>query len=128
MSANGVPGWDDFAHAYKVFLLRHGDSVFWDSYWYGGSYGAVNYGFVFYWLAQYVPAKVIVVLAAGAVPPLYYIYQRDMWRCDDVWPAWAFAGVMSVYLAHGQDPFMLGLALTLGGLALLARRHPSRGR
>ena len=124
MWTHGVPGWDDFAHAYKVFLLRHGQSIFWDDYWYGGSYGAVNYGFVFYWLAQYVPAKVIVVLAAGAVPPLYYIYQRGMWHCDDVWPAWAFAGVMAVYLAHGQDPFLLGLALTLGGLALLARGHP----
>ena len=31
---------------------------------------------------------------------------------------------MAVYLAHGQDPFVLALALTLGGLALLARDHP----
>jgi hypothetical protein len=123
----GVPGWDDFAHSYKVHLLRHGESVFWDTYWYGGSYGAINYGFVFYLIAEYVPAKVVVVFAAGAVPPLYYIYQRDMWHCDDVWPAWAFAGVMAVYLAHGQDPFLLGLALTLGGLALLARGRPVLG-
>lgn len=127
MWTHGVPGWDDFAHAYRVFLLRHGQSVFWDAYWYGGSYGAVDYGFLFYLLAQYVPAKVLVVLAAGAVAPLYYVYQRCMWRCDDVWPAWALAGVMSVYLAHGQDPFLLGLALTLGGLALLACGRPVLG-
>jgi hypothetical protein len=124
MYRGGVPGWDDAAHTYKVFLLRSGESVFWDNYWYGGGYGAVNYGFVFYWLAQYIPTKVIVVLSAGALPPLYYIYQRDMWHIDDVWPAWAFAGIMSVYLAHGQDPFVLALALTVGGLALLARRRP----
>jgi hypothetical protein len=124
MARGGVPGWDDAAHTYKVFLLHTGQSVFWDDYWYGGSYGAIDYGFVFYWLAQYVPAKVVVVLCAGALPPLYYLYQRDMWHIDDVWPAWAFAGVMSVYLAHGQDPFVFALALTVGGLALLARRHP----
>jgi hypothetical protein len=119
-----LPGWDDPAHLYKVFLIRHGQSVFWDNYWYGGSYGAITYGFVFYWLAQFVPAKLIVVLAAGALPALYYVYQRAMWRLDDVWPAWLFAGVMAAYLAHGQDPFVLALALTIGGLALLARGHP----
>jgi hypothetical protein len=124
MAAGGVPGWDDAAHIYKVFLLRNGQSVFWDDFWYGGGYGAIDYGFVFYWLAQYVPAKVIVVIAAGALAPLYYIYQRSMWHIDDVWPAWAFAGIMSVYLAHGQDPFVFALALTMGGLAALARGRP----
>ena len=48
MAANGVPGWDDAAHIYKVFLLRTGQSVFWDDFWYGGGYGAIDYGFVFY--------------------------------------------------------------------------------
>lgn len=124
MEAGGVPGWDDAAHAYKVFLLRRGDSVFWDTYWYGGGYGAVTYGFVFYWLAQYVPGAVIVTLAAGTVPVSFYLYLRDLWRIDDVWPAWGLALVMTLYLAHGQDPFVLALALTLAGLALLARRHP----
>ena len=124
MAAGGVPGWDDAAHIYKVFLLRHGQSVFWDDFWYGGGYGAIDYGFVFYWLAQFVPGKVIVVISAGALPPLYYIYQRSMWHIDDVWPAWAFAGIMSVYLAHGQDPFVFALALTMGGLSILARGRP----
>ncbi len=49
---------------------------------------------------------------------------RDLWKIDDVWPAWGMALVMALYLAHGQDPFVLALALTLAGLALLARRHP----
>ena len=120
----GLPGWDDPAHLYKVFLIRDGQSVFWDNYWYGGGYGAITYGFVFYWLAQFVPAKLIVVLAAGALPALFYVYQRGMWRLDDVWPAWLLTGVMAAYLSHGQDPFVLALALTIGGLALLARGHP----
>src|SRR5690606_17645560 len=62
MELGGVPGWDDAAHAYKVLLLRDGDSVFWDTYWYGGGYGAITYGFVFYWLAQYVSGAIIVIL------------------------------------------------------------------
>jgi hypothetical protein len=124
MRWNGIPGWDDAAHAYKILLLRDGHSIFWDTYWYGGSYGAVTYGFLFYWLAQYVPGALIVVLAAGTVPLSYYVYQRDLWGISDVWPAWAFAFVMMLYQAHGQDPFVLALALTMGGLALLARRRP----
>ena len=101
-----------------------GDSVFWDTYWYGGGYGAITYGFVFYWLAQYIPGALIVIVAAGTIPVTFYLYIRDMWKIDDVWPAWGFALVMSLYLAHGQDPFVLALALTMGGLALLARRRP----
>ncbi len=123
----GIPGWDDAAHVYKVFLLRRGGSVFWDDFWYGGGYGAVNYGFIFYLLALYLPAKLVVVVSAGLVPLFYYLYQRDMWGIDDVWPAWALAGIMAVYLAHGQDPFVFALALTLGGLALLARDRPVTG-
>ena len=124
MRSGGVPGWDTAAHAYKVLLLRQGDSVFWDTYWYGGGYGAITYGFVFYWLAQYIPGALIVIVAAGSIPVTFYLYVRDMWKIDDVWPAWGFALVMSLYLAHGQDPFVLALALTMGGLALLARRRP----
>ena len=124
MEWGGVPGWDDAAHAYKVFLLRGGDSIFWDTYWYGGGYGAITYGFVFYWLAQYVSGALIVVIAAGTLPVTFYLYIRDMWKIDDVWPAWGFALVVTLYLAHGQDPFVLALALTMGGLALLARRRP----
>jgi hypothetical protein len=120
----GVPGWDDAAHDYKIYLLRHGGSVFWDTYWYGAGYGAVTYGFVFYWLAQYVPGSLIVIVAAGTVPLSFYVYVRDLWKIDDIWPAWGMALVMSLYLAHGQDPFVLALALTMAGLALIARRHP----
>jgi hypothetical protein len=124
MHRAGVPGWDQAAHLYKVYLLSHHDSVFWDTFWYGGGYGAITYGFVFYWLAQYVPAWLIVVVAAGTIPVSFHLYVRDLWGIDDIWPAWGFALVMVLYLAHGQDPFVLALALTLAGLALLARRHP----
>jgi hypothetical protein len=122
-----LPGWDDAAHVYKVYLLRSGQSVFWDNDWYGGGYGAITYGVLFYWLAQFVPAKLIVVVAGGFVPLFYYLYQRDMWKIADPLPAWLLGGIMAIYLAHGQDPFVLSLALTLGGLALLARGRPLLG-
>jgi hypothetical protein len=120
----GVPGWDAAAHLYKAFLVDQGQSMVWDNLWYGGSYGSVTYGVVYYWLVQYVPAVLVVVVAAGAIPPLYYIYQRRMWGIDDYWPAALFAVVMGIYLAHGQDPFVLSLALSLAGLALLACGWP----
>ncbi len=116
----GLPGWDDAAHVYKVFLLREGQGVFWDTFWYGGSYGAVTYGFVYYWLAQYVPGPVLVTLASGLLPLFWYLYQRTAWRIDDVWPAWLFVAVLCMYQANGQDPFVVALCLTMGGLALLA--------
>jgi len=124
MQRGGVPGWDDAAHEYKILLLRGGDSIFWDNHWYGGGYGAVTYGFVFYWLAQYIPGAAIVIVATGTIPITFYLYIRDLWEIDDVWPAWGFALVVTLYQAHGQDPFVLALALTMAGLALLARRHP----
>ncbi len=123
----GIPGWDTAAHLYKAELVHDGYSIFWDNYWYGGSYGSVNYGFVYYWLVQAIPAAIIITVAAGLVPVLFLIYQRRLWGIDDVWPAWSFAAVMGMYLAHGQDPFILSLAMCLGGLALLARGRPGWG-
>jgi hypothetical protein len=120
----GLPGWDDAAHVYKVFLLREGQGIFWDNYWYGGSYGAVTYGFIYYWLAQYVPGPVFVTVAAGLVPLFFYLYQRGAWRIDDVWPSWLLIVVLCMYQANGQDPFVVALCLSMAGLALLAASRP----
>lgn len=116
----GLPGWDDAAHVYKVLLLREGQGIFWDTFWYGGSYGAVTYGVLYYWFAQYVPGPVLVAVASGLVPLFWYLYQRRAWQIDDVWPAWLFIVVLCMYQANGQDPFVVALCLTMGGLALLA--------
>lgn len=123
----GLPGWDDAAHVYKVFLLREGQGVFWDTYWYGGSYGAITYGFIYYWLAVYVPGPVIVAVAAGFVPLSFYLYQRGAWGIDDVWPSWLFIVILCMYQANGQDPFVVALSLAMGGLALLAASRPLPG-
>lgn len=127
MYRHGLPGWDDAAHVYKVFLLRRGQGVFYDTFWYGGSYGAVTYGFVYYWLAQYIPGPVFVTFASGLLPLFFYLYQRGTWRTDDVWPAWLFIVVLCFYQANGQDPFVVALWMSMGGLALLAagRRLPA---
>ena len=120
----GVPGGDDPAHLYKITLLRDGQSVIWDNFWYGGSYGAVTYGLVYYWLAEWVPALAIVALAGGLLPVLFHLHLRDVWGVAGRAPAWALAGILVVYLAWGQSPFLLGLCLTMGGIVLLGRRHP----
>jgi hypothetical protein len=120
----GVSGGDDPAHLYKIALLRDGQSVLWDNYWYGGSYGALTYGLVYYWLAQFVPGAVITVLAGGSLPVLFHLYLRHAWGVRSRAPAWTLAAVMVVYLAWGQAPFLLAMSLTMAGLALLARRPP----
>ena len=119
-----MPGWDGAAHAYKVFLLRNGEGVFRDDYWYGGSYGAITYGFVYYALAQYVPGAVLVTDRGRPASAL--LLRLPAWRvdADDVWPAWLFIAVMCMYQAHGQDPFVFALCLTMAGLALLGSGRP----
>jgi hypothetical protein len=123
----GTPGGDDAAHLYKIALLRDGYSVFWDTFWYGGSYGAITYGVVYYLLALIVPAPVIVVLSAGAMAPLFHLYHRAAWGIDDIWPAVTLAAITCMYLSLGQDPFLLALALTLAGMALGPRGRPVLG-
>lgn len=120
----GISGGDDPAHLYKIALLRDGQSVLWDNYWYGGSYGALTYGLVYYWLAQFIPGVVLTVLAGGSLPVLFHVYLRDGWGVTSRAPAWTLAVVMVVYLAWGQSPFLLAMSLTMGGLALLARGRP----
>jgi hypothetical protein len=120
----GIAGGDDPAHLYKIALLREGQSALWDNYWYGGSYGSLTYGIVYYWLAQFVPAAVLVVLSGGLLPCLFYLYMRDAWGVADKAAAWMLAAVMVVYLAWGQSPFLFALCLTMAGLVLLARGHP----
>ena len=71
---HGLPGWDDAAHVYKVFLLREGQGIFWDGFWYGGGYGAITYGFLYYWMAQYIPGPVLVALASGLLPLFFLLY------------------------------------------------------
>lgn len=123
----GMPGWDDAAHVYKVFLLREGEGIFWDTFWYGGSYGAVTYGFLYYWLAQYIPGPIFVTFASGLIPLFWYLYQRRTWGIDDVWPAWLFIIILAMYQANGQDPFVVALCVSMAGLALLAAARPALG-
>src|SRR5690606_19836276 len=79
----GISGGDDPAHLYKIALLKHGQSVLWDNFWYGGSYGAVTYGIVYYWVAQFVPGPVLTVLSGGLLPGLFYLYLGSVWGLRD---------------------------------------------
>ena len=127
MQAAGFIGWDAPAHLYKIALLRQGGSILWDNSWYGGAYQLVNYGFVFYWLAQFIDLDVIVVVSAAVLPALFFLYMRRVYRVTSALPSVVLAGVLAVYLANGQDPFLFALALTFGGLVLQVydRRLPA---
>ncbi len=120
----GLSGGDDPAHLYKIALLKRGQSVLWDNYWYGGSYGAVTYGVVYYWLAQFVPPPVLTVLSGGLLPGLFCVYLQRAWAVRDRAAAATLGAVLVVYLAWGQSPFLFALCLTMGGLVLLAAGHP----
>ncbi len=120
----GLTGVDTAAHVYKTGLVSQGRSLVWDDLWYGGSYGVVGYGVVYYLLARLVSQTPIVVASAGLLPLLFHLYVRRAWRVANLLPAVALAVVSVLYLANGQDPFLLAMALTMGGLALLAADHP----
>jgi hypothetical protein len=124
MRLGGIVGWDAAAHLYKIALLNEGQQVFWDNNWYGGAYQIVSYGFIFYWLAQFVSYSVIVIVSAGALPVLFYLYMRRVYRVTHFLPAIVLAIVLAIYLANGQDPFLFGLALMMGGLVLVSYRYP----
>ena len=104
--------------------MAHGQSLVWDDFWYGGSYGIVSYGVVYYLVARVVGAQVVVVLSAGLLPLLFHLYVRRAWQVTSLLPASALAVVGVLYLTNGQDPFLLAMALTMAGLALLAGDHP----
>ena len=120
----GLTGGDAAAHAYKTSLVAQGQSLVWDDLWYAGSYGIVGYGVVYYELARLVGAVPIVVLSAGLLPLLFHLYVRRAWRVTSLLPAVALAVIVVFYLTNGQDPFLLAMALTMAGLALLAHDHP----
>lgn len=120
----GLTGVDTAAHVYKTSLVAHGQSLVWDDFWYAGSYGVVSYGVVYYLVATVVGAQAVVVLSAGLLPLLFHLYARRAWQVTSLLPASALAVVSVLYLTNGQDPFLLAMALTMAGLALLAADHP----
>ncbi len=124
MHAAGLTGVDAAAHAYKIEQLRHGlGALFWDSFWYGGTYGVIGYGPFFYLCALLLPGVVLVVLAAGSLPLLTHLYLRRAYGVTSYLPAIALTLVLCLYLSNGQDPFLFALALMLAALVLLAHER-----
>ena len=124
LHAVGLTGVDSAAHVYKTSLVAHGQALAWDNLWYGGSYGVLAYGAGYYLLAALVGSAPVIVVSAGLLPLLFHLYVARAWGVTSRLPALALAGVVVVYLANGQDPFLLAMALTMAGLALLAADHP----
>jgi len=49
---------------------------------------------------------------------------RRVWAVTSPAAAWLLAGILVVYLAMGQSPFLMALCLVMAGLVLLSRGHP----
>lgn len=124
MQLLGIVGWDAPAHVYKIALLREHQSIFWDNNWYGGAYQIISYGFIFYYLAQYVSYHAIVVVSTGLLPLFFYLYSRKIYGVTSYWPAIVLAIVLAVYLSNGQDPFLFAMSFMFLGMVLLAHRRP----
>lgn len=124
MQAAGIAGWDAPAHLYKMALVEESKGLFWDNNWYGGAYDLLSYGFIFYFAARVVGYSALVILSAGTLPVLFYLYMRRVYGHVSYVSAIGLAVVLAAYLANGQDPFLFSMALMLGGMVLLAYRHP----
>jgi hypothetical protein len=124
MDAIGMRGGDWGAHAYRLQLLRQGAPIMWDPFWYCGTYGAANYGILYYLAAERVGTLPILIVSAGSLPLLFHLYIRRQWAVASLAPPLALAALLVAYLAYGQDPFLLSLALVMGGLALFAYGRP----
>lgn len=124
MQATGIAGWDAPAHLYKMALVEENKGLFWDNNWYGGAYDLLSYGFIFYFAAKVIGYSALVILSAGSLPVLFFLYMRRIYGRVSYWSAAGLAVVLAAYLANGQDPFLFAMALVLGGMALLAHRHP----
>jgi hypothetical protein len=120
LHAVGMVGGDAAAHAYKIALVKRHQSLVWDNFWYGGSYGILAYGVVYYELAAWVGRPLLVVAATGLLPVLWHLYMRRRHAVAGFWPAIALTVVLALYIANGQDPFVFALALSMAGLVLLA--------
>jgi hypothetical protein len=126
MHLTGLTGVDSAAHAYKIQQLHQSlGALLWDSSWYGGAYGVIGYGPLYYLCALVVPGAFLVVLAAGSLPLLFHLYLRRIYRVRSLLPPVALAVVLCFYLSNGQDPFLFGLAFMMGGLVLVSVDRPA---
>ena len=124
MDAVGLRGADWAAHAYRLELLRRGAPIMWDTFWYAGTYGAANYGILYYLVARYAGPLPVLIVSAGSIPLLFHLYVRRQWGVASLVPPLALAALLVAYLTNGQDPFLLSLALVMGGLVLFAHGRP----
>lgn len=120
----GHSGTDTAAHVYKVDLVRAGESLVWDDFWFSGTYGAAAYGLLYYEVAVIVGEAPLVILAAGLLPLFFWLFVRRTWGVTSLVPAMALLLLVAVNLGSGEYPFFVGLSLMMAGAALLAARHP----
>jgi hypothetical protein len=120
-------GIDTAAHAYKIAVARAGGGWLWDGMWYSGSYAAATYGYLYYLVASHTGQTILVVSAAGLLPVLFWCYLRGVWGLTgrtSLLPPAALAVTVALSMPFGEYPFLVGLALTMAGAAVLGAKRP----
>jgi hypothetical protein len=127
LGVSGGSGIDTAAHAYKIAVAQAGGGWLWDGFWYGGSYAAATYGYLYYLVASHTGQTILVVGAAGLLPVLFWCYLRGVWGlrgATGILPPVALTVTVVLIMPFGEYPFLVGLALAMAGAALLGARRP----
>jgi hypothetical protein len=113
---------DMAAHLYRTLLVRRGDYL-WDNLWYGGDYSIASYSLLYYFLAAWVGNATVVIAATVAQALLFATVVQRAWSVHARATTYVFALLAVEPLVRSEYPFALGLALALGVVASLQRRH-----
>src|SRR3954470_24593801 len=111
------------ASTYRANLFADHGLTLWNGNWYGGHY-TLSYSVLsppLTWLFGSVPLEIACSLISTA---LFQALVRRHFGPGAVWGAAWFAVTAGTLVFHGRVPFGVGVALGLGALLALQRRHP----
>ena len=110
------------AQTFRVDLFQHQGLAAWDNLWFGGHH-LPGYGFILPLLGSIVSprlvASIAVVISALLFAEIVYARWGERARIGVVW----FAASASISLFTGRLTFAIGVALALGAVLAMQRRH-----
>lgn len=110
------------AHLYRADLFGREGFTIWNGNWYGGHHTPA-YSFLFPPLAHLLSPQLAGAIAAVAAAALFEPLVRSHFGDNARWGALWFGVTVSVALFTGRLPFLFGVAVGLGSLLALQRRH-----
>lgn len=116
----GPPGGDAAAHLYQTQLWREHGWQLWDNLWYAGRYSLVNYSLLYFPLSALLGTTTVVAGSAALAAWAFARLVTGRWPGLAAGPVVAFALLVSLAVAAGTYPFLLGLAVGLLALVALA--------